>query len=209
MLASGASSPSTPPGEAAQPAKLAEMLLHLARLAQGEARADGLTPAQWSALRYFGRANRFSRTASAFASFHATTRGTASQTIKSLIARGYLRRTPSRHDRRSARIDLTEKGSQALAGDPFRALIRAVSALPPGQSAGLAQTLRGLAADVAEARQTPYFGCCHECRHLEGGEGGTPPYCHCVEERLAPEELDFLCVDCLPRAPGGRGSERR
>ena len=44
-------------------------------------------------LRYFARANTFSRTPSAFAEFQATTRGTASQAIKVLEARGYLARS--------------------------------------------------------------------------------------------------------------------
>src|SRR3974377_1180868 len=58
--------------------------------------ADGyegeLSPAQWMALRFFARANSFSRTPSAFAEFQATTRGTASQAIKALEAGGGLAR---------------------------------------------------------------------------------------------------------------------
>ena len=50
------------------------MLFHLGRLAHGDKRIAGLTPAQWTVPRYFGGANRVSRTASAFASFHGTTR---------------------------------------------------------------------------------------------------------------------------------------
>ena len=65
---------------------LAELAAHLGRIAYGEGSegsVEGLTPAQRTALRYFSKANRFSRTVSAFAEFHATTRGTASQTVKS------------------------------------------------------------------------------------------------------------------------------
>ncbi|HKN41440.1 MAG TPA: hypothetical protein VJV87_00945, partial [Sphingomicrobium sp.] len=39
----------------------------------------------WMALRFFSRANSFSRTPSAFAEFQATTRGTATQAIKALL----------------------------------------------------------------------------------------------------------------------------
>ena len=85
------------------PQMLAQMLLHLGRLAHGDVKVAGLTPAQWTVLRYFSSANRFSRTASAFASFHGTTRGTASQTIKSLVAKGDLERIRSKRDGRSAR----------------------------------------------------------------------------------------------------------
>ena len=44
----------------------------------------GVDTAQLMALRFFARANSFSRTPSAFAEFQATTRGTALQAIKAL-----------------------------------------------------------------------------------------------------------------------------
>ncbi len=69
---------------------ITELVFHLGRIASGEGLVEGLTAAQWSVLRYFAQANRFSRTPSAFAAFHGTTRGTASQTIKSLETQGYL-----------------------------------------------------------------------------------------------------------------------
>ena len=97
----------------------ADLVLRLSRAALGEGFVEALTSAQWMALRYFSRANRFSRTVSAFAEFHATTRGTASQTVKGLIEQGYLARIPSETDGRSARVDLTDNAKAILARDPF------------------------------------------------------------------------------------------
>ncbi len=54
---------------------VAELMEQLGHCACSEAFSAGLNPAQWSALRYFQRANRFSRTVSAFAQYHGTTRG--------------------------------------------------------------------------------------------------------------------------------------
>ena len=93
----------------------ADLVLRLGRAALGEGFVEALTSAQWTALRYFSRANRFSRTVSAFAEFHATTRGTASQTVKGLIKQGYLARIPSDTDGRSARVDPTESAQDSLA----------------------------------------------------------------------------------------------
>ncbi len=192
---------------------LAQMLLHLGRLAHGDVKVAGLTPAQWTVLRYFSSANRFSRTASAFASFHATTRGTASQTIKSLVSEGYLERIRSKRDGRSARLDLTFKGWAALAEDPFQALVDAVDRLPTGLAGTFGSVLEKLAFDVSRARSAPTFGTCEQCCHLEhdfavGGET-CPHYCHCIAEALAAEELDMLCVDFEPartrRLGGTRG----
>ena len=50
----------------------AELLLVVGRLVQTEGYDGELSPAQWMALRFFARANSFSRTPSAFAEFQAT-----------------------------------------------------------------------------------------------------------------------------------------
>jgi len=97
----------------------AELLLMAGRLVQFEGYDGGLSPAQWMALRFFSRANSFSRTPSAFAEFQATTRGTASQAIKALEAGGYLVRQRSKADGRSVTLRLKGKGKKALARDPF------------------------------------------------------------------------------------------
>ena len=56
----------------------AELLLVVGRLVQKEGYDGELSPAQWMALRYFARANQYSRNPSAFAKFQAATRCTAS-----------------------------------------------------------------------------------------------------------------------------------
>ena len=107
---------------------IAELVLRLGCIASGEGLVKGLTPAQWTVLRYFARANRFSRTPSAFATFHGTTRGTASQTIKNLETQGYLTRMRSEADGRSTRLDLTDKARAVLVNDRFDAVVRAADA---------------------------------------------------------------------------------
>src|SRR5260370_3041453 len=51
----------------------AELLLQVGRLVQAEGYDGELSPAQWMALRFFARANSFSRTPSAFPEFQAPT----------------------------------------------------------------------------------------------------------------------------------------
>src|ERR687887_99474 len=112
----------------------AELLLLVGRLVQAEGYDGELSPSQWMALRYFARANPFSRTPSAFAAFQATTRGTASQAIKALEASGYLVRQRSKADGRSASLRLTNKGNKALARDPFEVLVRPVDCFYEGEN---------------------------------------------------------------------------
>lgn len=172
----------------------AEIIVHLARLAQSGANCSGLTPAQWTALRFFARANRFSRTPSAFSEFHATTRGTASQTVKSLVALGLLDRHRNQDDGRSICFELTAAGHEMLRKDPLKALARALEALPRDTRETLLSSLRKLACDLADDRQIPVFGTCSDCAHCET-DNQAPAYCRCAAATLAAGEMSSLCID--------------
>jgi len=178
---------------------IAELVLQLGRMASAEALAEGLTPVQWAGLRYFGRANRFSRTPSAFAAFHGTTRGTASQTIKNLEAQGYLTRKRSEADRRSVHLVLTEKARAILENDLFESLVRAADTLPPGVRGQFANALQRLVGQVALERGIPTFGSCTSCTHLEGDdcsrERQESYVCGFSSEPLLLEELDGVCIN--------------
>src|SRR5690348_1728918 len=127
----------------------AELLLQVGRLVQAEGYDGELSPAQWMALRYFARANQFSRNPSAFAEFQATTRGTASQAIKALETDGYLVRQRSKADARSVSLRLTNKGKKALARDPFEVLVRAVDSLDAKQQTAMRRALHQVLTTVA------------------------------------------------------------
>ena len=184
---------------------IAELVLHLGRIASGEALVEGLTPAQWAGLRYFARANRFSRTPSAFAAFHGTTRGTASQTIKNLETQGYLTRIRSEADRRSVRLVLTEKARAILANDPFESLVRAADSLPPSVHSHFANALQRMLGQVARERGNPPFGTCASCQHLQSDgcsrEGQVPYACGFTNEPLLLDELDEVCINFVQGKP--------
>jgi predicted transcriptional regulator len=65
---------------AIEAAHLIDRLERLTRAGEGL----GLNPAQWEALRFLARANRFSRSPAAVADYLASTRGTVSQTLIAL-----------------------------------------------------------------------------------------------------------------------------
>lgn len=180
---------------------IAELVFHLGRIASGEGLVEGLTPAQWAVLRYFSQANRFSRTPSAFAAFHATTRGTASQTIKSLITQGYLTRIRSENDKRSVRLALTEKAKGILANDPLESLVRAADSLPASVQGHFSDALQRMLGQVSQERGRPPFGTCTSCQHLErdgcSNEGKTPYSCGFTSESLVLEELAGVCINFI------------
>jgi DNA-binding MarR family transcriptional regulator len=175
-----------------RPDLVAELLVHLGRAARCEGGGSGLTAAQWACLRFFARANGSTRTPSAFASFQATTRGTASQTVKSLERRGLLARRRSPRDGRSVRFDITESGRETLRRDPMRELVGVIGQLGDDDRDRLMHTLARVGMALSGLRDAPTFGTCRDCRHFTPRAGTG--YCACLAAELAAEELDKLCV---------------
>lgn len=186
------------------PDELADLLVHLARLAQNAANSP-LTAAQWTALRYFARANSFSRTPSAFSEFHATTRGTASQTVKALVDMGLLMRQAHAHDRRSALIEVTQAGHAMLDSDPLGALRHVLASLPEQEQSTLARAVRKSVTDLAAQRSAPTFGTCSDCDHCD--PGGAQAYCHCTQTLLAAPDMAAFCVDFRPAPDKKAGAQ--
>jgi DNA-binding MarR family transcriptional regulator len=182
----------------------AELLLLIGRLVHAEGYRGELSPAQWMALRFFARANQFSRNPSAFAEFQATTRGTASQVIKVLEAGGYLVRRRSEADGRSVALRLTEKGKEAIARDPFEALVCAVDALDPQEQIAMHRALRRVLTTVAASGEHRHFGVCQDCEHLERGTRSALE-CLLFGVPIEAEDAGLLCVhfSSKERAPRG------
>jgi len=180
-------------GKSCNATDVADLVLQLGRAAYADCASTGLTQAQWIAIRYFARSNRFSRTVSGFADFHATTRGTASQTIRSLVDKGYLVRRKSERDGRSVEFDLTPLGQRRLAEDPLEALTRATAALSETQQSRTANGLRAVLGELEHAGRRDRIGLCRLCGHLGTG-GATGNRCRLMREELETGELEELCV---------------
>jgi DNA-binding MarR family transcriptional regulator len=193
----------------------AELLLLVGRIVQAEGYGGELSPAQWMALRYFARANLFSRTPSAFAEFQATTRGTASQAIKALETSGYLVRQRAKADGRSVSLRLTNKGKKALARDPFEALVRAVDMLDAKDRTEMHHALHQVLTTVAASGAHRRFGVCQDCVHL-GGEiccnlpsaSRSAPECLLLGVPIQPEDAGLLCVHFQPTSDHRDGGHR-
>ena len=189
------------------PDRIAELLVHVGRAARSEDARSELTAAQWTCLRFFARANGSTRTPSSFASFQATTRGTASQIIKSLEHRGLITRTRSERDRRSVYFDLTEQGSAMLSQDPLRDLIGVIAALGTAEHDRFLATLSRLASVLAMRRDMPAFGTCRDCSHFR--TSGNTAFCACMAAELAAEETTKLCASYSGPALGKRTEGKR
>jgi len=183
----------------------AELLLQVGRLVQTEGYDGELSPAQWMALRFFARANPFSRTPSAFAEFQATTRGTATQAIKALEAGGYLVRRPFKTDGRSVSLRLTSKGKRALTRDPFEVLVRAVDSLDARERTAMRRALNQVLSTLATSGAHRRFGVCQDCTHL-GREmcgdlrstGPSAAECLFLGVPIQAKDAGLLCVHFQP-----------
>ncbi len=180
---------------------IAELIEQLSRSAHAEAFSEGLNPAQWAALRYFSNANRFSRSVGAFAQYHGTTRGTATQTIKALVSKGFLIRRPAERDRRTVWMELTPKARKSLNRDPFFNLQNAASSLSLGYQIIMVRALQFMIDCIHKQHSRPIFGVCGSCIHLRYEEcrvKKTSFECQLFGESLTREELTLICVNYEP-----------
>ena len=176
----------------------ARLIDRIERLARGGVQIHGLNPAQWEALRYLARANRFSRTPAGLAAYLGSTRGTVSQTLIALEQKGFVARRASEKDRRSVDLGLTPKGLEALADDPLLDVARDVAGATDDDAAAVAGTLkRALRATIRRNGGRP-FGLCRTCRHFRRGggpPGQSPHFCALLKEPLSEPDSGHICLE--------------
>jgi DNA-binding MarR family transcriptional regulator len=157
MLVGGSESAMEPINTSPRSAEgLAELIEHLLRQLHGASFVAGLNPAQWSALRFFKRANPSARTLTAFVKFHAATKGSAAQTLGALRKKKLVHQRPSSEDGRVRYYELTALGEQLLREDPILPFVRAIQTLPADETSDLARGLQAVVqAWMALSSSTP------------------------------------------------------
>ncbi len=127
-----------------QAAAIAELIEHLSRRIQGAAYAHDLKPAQWSALRYYARADRTARTIRAFAAVHASSHSAASQIVTGLKRKRLLVSYTSKRDAREQVVELTPAGTRLLRHDPLKPITLALNRMSEREQRVLLKSLRRL-----------------------------------------------------------------
>lgn len=169
--------------------RIPALLDRLTRVAAAGTWSEALNPAQRAALGYLARANRFSRAPSQVADWLCTTRGTASQTLKALEAKGLVARDPDARDRRSVAFAVTPAGHAAL--DARGGLRPALDRLAPADRDAIARALAALLDAALAAGGYRGFGQCRTCRHHAVTPSGRR--CALLDADLAPSEADQIC----------------
>lgn len=185
--------------KAETPGHIAGLLERIGRLLTTEAHAEGLYPVHWEALRYLERANRFSMTAAALTAYLGLTKGTVSQTLNALEAKGLIRKRVDQRDRRSKRLSLTAKGRSLMNRDSLKATTAAIDKLGRSTQKQLAASLEAfLSARLATQNRQP-FGQCRDCRYFASQHpDGAPHYCQLLEEKLGESDALSICFEQQP-----------
>ena len=172
-------------------------LERLARLMRAREHEDGLNPAQWEALRFLSRANRFSNAPGALTRYLGATKGTVSQTLMALERKGYISKTLREGGRKSVSLSLTPKAIEALTRDPWADLARAAEDLGGKTRRRLSRGLAELLTREIARSGLASFGVCASCRFFrERGRAedvAGPHLCMLFEEALSEQDAGKIC----------------
>ncbi len=174
--------------------QIRSLINRLSRLDSAQVWEGALNPAQSAALDYLGRANRFSRSPSHVADFLGTTRGTTSQTLKSLLRKGFVSEERSDMDKRSISYQLTDVGRNATETNSL--LRTALEGVPSDDLVQIEASLRGLLNTAVRKNGSKPFGICHTCRHFKPRPSGG--YCELLHVALDPPETEQICHEQEP-----------
>ncbi|MEZ2142908.1 MarR family transcriptional regulator [Bradyrhizobium sp. DN5] len=176
--------------------EIVQLLIQSADSWHFEGNRSGLSDREWMALRFLARANRFSRTPTALASFLGTPRSAASQIAAVLQSKGLMVRKPSAEDKRSISLCLTSEGERFLERDPMNALRDQLVALELPDQSRLRDTLRRVLVGLDVAKRRHRSDVCSECMFLiESGEGKDRRFkCRLFRKSIAQKETTLLCA---------------
>lgn len=183
-------------------ASLQDRIERLALILRAELRAlasvHDLKLVQLEALRYLAEANRFSDTPAAVADGLGLTRGTVSQTLRTLEKKGLVSKLPDEEDGRVVHCRLTDVGRSLVEQSwPSGLLSTAVGTWERERLAEAFRQTDGLLRAVQEANGMRTFGVCHTCRHFET-EGDKSFRCDFFEAPLTPQEMMLRCREHEP-----------
>lgn len=153
---------------------------------------EDLVPAQWEALRYLARANKYSLTPSMVADFLGTTKGTASQTLRSLESKGYIKRVQSQLDKRVTNVSPTKAGLKKLGADPLGSILKQVDDNDSEENILLLKSLERLLSLMKHHNNGCHFGYCPHCQNFQ--PNGRTGYCKISKEELADRDMIKICA---------------
>lgn len=174
------------------------LLERLSRLVRAQEHASDLNPAQWEALRYLSRCNRFSNSPAALTRYLSATKGTISQTLIALERKGLVSKAPRPGQARSVVLALTDAGEAKLRDDPWQQVSAMIEAGGAKTRKRLANGTQKLVTKIIQIRGLPSFGSCDTCRYFrEGGASNDMKgkhWCLLFEEPVTKTQARKICA---------------
>ncbi len=173
-------------------------LERLARLMRAAEFGNGLNPAQWEALRFLARANRFSNSPGALTRYLGATKGTISQTVKALERKTLIAKSARPGEKRSVVLHLTAAGAELVAKDPWSGLAQSCGALGGKTRRRMDRGIAEVLAQEITRRLAPSFGTCATCRFWRADartdDARGPHLCMLFDEPLSTTEASQICI---------------
>lgn len=176
-----------------------ELLTRFARIVAADGYSHGLQPVQWQALQFLAHANRFSRTPKGLTAWLGQTKGSVSQTIIALEAKGLVGRAANQGDRRVVRVELTDAGRSLLAAPPPPVAAQMLEHLPADEQDQLIGLVEEMLRSQLASTGQHAFGQCRSCRNfVETGDGAFR--CALLDVPLEADETDNICIEHVAAA---------
>ncbi len=174
-------------------------LERLARLLRQAGHARGLNPVQWEALRYLARCNALSHSPGAMARYLGSTKGTVSQTVKALAAKGLVLKQVSGLDHRGVALFLSQTGKALLAEDDSLVLQADIAELSDKTRRRFDRALEALLEQERLRQGEPSFGTCLDCKYYREVSTGLAAHCMKVNATVSDAETNLICVEHVGR----------
>jgi DNA-binding MarR family transcriptional regulator len=181
------------------PASSLAKLERLARLLRQAGHSHGLNPVQWEALRYLARCNALSHSPGAMARYLSSTKGTVSQTVKALVAKGLVLKTVDAQDQRGVALFLTGAGKALLQRDDSVVLQADIAELSDKTRKRFDRALEALLEQERLRQGEPSFGTCLDCRFYREAATGMAAHCMKVNAAVSAEETSLICIEHVGR----------
>ncbi|WP_431225261.1 MarR family winged helix-turn-helix transcriptional regulator [Serratia sp. L9] len=152
---------------------------------------ENLPPVQLSALYYLARCNHYSNTPMAVAEYLGLTKGTVSQSLKKLELNGMIVRTADEKDRRSVRLQLTDKSRSLMSSLFPPAYLQEAQDAMQQDGSQLLERLTQLLRQLQKQDNAALFGECHHCRYHQQRNG--QPFCLLTQEPLPLSSVNLIC----------------
>lgn len=151
-----------------------------------------LQPVQLRMLTYLDLCNQYSNTPAGVTEYMKLTKGTVSQSLKALEAKGYIEKRPDSQDKRQVHLEVTEAGQEILEHLPPSLIGEVNQMLGKEAAQETATVLHRLLVIMQRENGMSGFGVCRTC-HYHQVHDEHHFRCGLTEELLAAPQAELIC----------------